>query len=366
MSEEEWKSIPGFDQYEASNLGNVRNTKTKRVMEKFQAKNGYVRLTLRKNGKYVSVDIHRLVAQTFLPNPDNKKTVNHINHIRNDNRLENLEWATHTEQSLHALQQPYRDQYSNTSIKPSVSGTEEWKNMDVDGYSISNTGIVRNDRKKTYRTLIKDGRGYTSVTLKGTVIAIHRAVAKAFLSGFTDTCVVNHKDGNPSNNHVSNLECVSQSMNILHAYATESIKKRKLTSCIQVDYQGNVIGSYTSLAEAEATTGHNRGAIHDAINKGVTCGKCRWYKSYEDYEKDKHNIYASILKVFQYGMDGQLIAVYDDFVEAENATGISKNNINRAVNRDKEALLSAKGFIWTTTRVPKTEALERLRNAITQ
>lgn len=200
------------------------------------------------------------------------------------------------------------------------------------------------------------------VVLAGQSVSVHRAVAKAFIENYTDECVVNHKDNNPSNNHVSNLECVTQSRNIFHAYASGNIKKKRMTPCIQVDYQGNVIGSYESLAEAEAATGYNRGAIHDSINKGVTCGRCRWYKTYEDYEKDKDNIAASIFKVYQYGMDGKLIATFDDYVHAERETGVPKGNINRAVNFNKEALLTSGGYIWTSSRVPKTDALEKLRN----
>lgn len=60
--------------------------------------NGYMYTRFRGNGKNHSIYLHRLLAEVFIPNPENKTTVDHINHIRTDNRLENLQWATRVEQ----------------------------------------------------------------------------------------------------------------------------------------------------------------------------------------------------------------------------------------------------------------------------
>lgn len=65
--------------------------------------NGYKFLRLYKDKKGSSVYVHRLVAIAFLPNPENKRTVNHINGDKSDNRVENLEWATHGENNAHAI-----------------------------------------------------------------------------------------------------------------------------------------------------------------------------------------------------------------------------------------------------------------------
>lgn len=74
-----------------------------RFLKPVKDKYGYLRITVSKNGTRKSFFVHRLVAQAYIPNPENKPTINHINGIKTDNRVENLEWATHKEQKTHSI-----------------------------------------------------------------------------------------------------------------------------------------------------------------------------------------------------------------------------------------------------------------------
>ena len=110
--EEIWKDIPEYQGiYQISSLGNVKSQyynhmsgrKPGRLLKVSLTKNGYMSLELRMCDTNKRHLIHRLIAQAFIPNPENKPNVNHINGIRNDNRIENLEWCTQSENILHAF-----------------------------------------------------------------------------------------------------------------------------------------------------------------------------------------------------------------------------------------------------------------------
>jgi hypothetical protein len=102
---ETYKDIPSFEgHYQASNLGNIKSIKKINghvvLSPKIDAY-GYCEVGLWVKGKVLYRKVHKLVAQTFLENPDNKPQVNHKNFIRTDNKLSNLEWATPQEDADH-------------------------------------------------------------------------------------------------------------------------------------------------------------------------------------------------------------------------------------------------------------------------
>lgn len=113
-----WKDIKDYEGlYQVSNYGAVKSLskswatgnnnairkKSETIMKQATDSTGYKQVWLSKNNSPKNTLVHRLVAMAFIDNINNKKCVNHINSIRNDNRVENLEWCTHSENIIHCI-----------------------------------------------------------------------------------------------------------------------------------------------------------------------------------------------------------------------------------------------------------------------
>jgi len=129
--EEVWKPIDGYEGlYEVSNLGRVRSLefrnnqtsfKRKKIMSATDNGHGYLIVCLRRGGhKRSSRYVHRLVAQAFIPNPDNLPVIDHIDHDRSNNVVTNLQWLTQKDnigRSRHLMSKPRKKVTSNTGQK---------------------------------------------------------------------------------------------------------------------------------------------------------------------------------------------------------------------------------------------------------
>lgn len=177
-----------------------------------------------------------------------------------------MEWLTATEQSLHYVavqkennvQRRQKFDDNNHDLE-----NEVWKTLSLDAsYMISSYGRLKNPQGNILKGHSKSTYIQFKIKDKQHIYA-HRAVAKAFCDNFTDDCVVNHKDGNKKNNCASNLECLTQGQNVLHAYNINKNKRR--IPLEQYDNNGVLIAEYESYIQAGRETGLNEGSIRWAI-----------------------------------------------------------------------------------------------------
>lgn len=142
MEEEFWKTIPISIRYEASTHGRIRRKKTGRILKQDNTLRGYRRVDIKGTDKEnITRFVHRLVAITFIPNPENKATVNHKKHDPTNNNVSNLEWSSHTEQANHSRKRkltPEEDASNDTWGKRKI-----WKCDMVSGDKLEMFKTVR-------------------------------------------------------------------------------------------------------------------------------------------------------------------------------------------------------------------------------
>lgn len=137
-----WKDVPGFEGlYIVNELGivkgvdrivyrsdGVKQTYKESIKKQSISKRGYYYVTLSKDGKSTKVKIHRLIGKLFIPNPENKPQLNHIDGNKLNNSLDNLEWVTNKENSNHAI---YSGLIDNKGSKNGMSKLTEEEVIDI-------------------------------------------------------------------------------------------------------------------------------------------------------------------------------------------------------------------------------------------
>lgn len=164
---EVWKDIGDYNGlYQVSNYGRVKSSGKKSnhkgaIILKQATIQGYKMVTLTKNSKGKMFKVHRLVALAFIPNPENKPQVNHIDGNKNNNHVSNLEWCTAKENCFHAEKLKLRYRYSGKENKKSI----QIKQIDdLTGEVVAVYGSLREMERETGFTRTSISRSLGSST----------------------------------------------------------------------------------------------------------------------------------------------------------------------------------------------------------
>lgn len=151
---ERWKDVGGYEGlYKISNLGRVKGKH--RIKSQQDNGKGYLIVHLNKNGKSRWYLVHRLVAKAFIENPENKPTVNHIDGNRKNNKVNNLEWATYSENNLHS----YRSNGRKSALAVPIYCIETGKIYKSSYGASRDTGIPQSSINRCANGIFKSTNG---------------------------------------------------------------------------------------------------------------------------------------------------------------------------------------------------------------
>ena len=221
----------------------------------------YRYINFRWNGKQKNKSVHRLVAEAFLPNPDNLSYVHHIDANRLNNDVSNLQWVSEQENRIEAPMPSGYKKYDNNIIE-----NEEWRTFRDSVYQVSNFGRVRNTKTNKILKGNKADCGYIRVDIqlpgeKRRKYLVHQLVYECFISERYD--IINHIDGNKTNNCVNNLESVTHQENMQKAAnETNAWNFRKVA---QYDLEGNYIRTFLNASDAARAVNILPSSMRNAI-----------------------------------------------------------------------------------------------------
>lgn len=274
-----WREISAHHGYYVSDKGQIWSMKSKelRVLQN----HGYLLATTigYPNSKFYLV--HQLVANEFIPNPDNLPFVSHISSDNLDNSVSNLKWVLHPKYTKPSIKSKEKLETRETESSESNEFCAEldW----LPNYQIFEDGRVFSLHTKKFMTKSPNIKGYLRVacSINGTCksIPIHRLVAEAWLPCENpEKMEVNHKNMIKTDNHVNNLEWVTPSENSIHAIQNNPERKKKSQIpiyCLDPNTD-EIVQRYDGIMDASRDTEINSGSISKACKTGKIAGGYKW------------------------------------------------------------------------------------------
>jgi len=292
--DEVWKKTTISSKYEISSYGRVRNSSRGNVLRQRTKHGGYKTVFFQDKSHYV----HRLMALSFIGNPDEGQTVDHINRKPSDNNITNIRWSTKQEQRVLcvsvetgeikefiSLSQAAESMTSNSSfalntirgnISTFVDKDEEYLGRKWYYIEKDPSGEVRPiPSAPVYKVSFMND--YMSVSILRKNILVHRLVAEAFLGAPpSDDTLVNHKNGNKCDNRLENLEYATPSENTRHAYKTGLMETKKVLRICKDT--GIILQEHQSVKDAVQSLGLKKSSHigECCMGKSATAHGYRW------------------------------------------------------------------------------------------
>lgn len=387
--EECWTYIEEFPRYMISKTGQVYDDKNKRYLVSY-LDGGYPCVILNSKCRR----IHRLLAQTFIDNPDNLPLVDHIDRNRANHELTNLRWVTHRENALNREQQVVRgravsqytldgelvahyisyadaakqtgynaDNISKACRTDKVFRGYKWRPYLPEGVKdakwvslnkhpihpdveVSDVGHIR--RGNTYYRFHYNASGYLCITLQGVnkvdkTYLVHRLIMHGFHG--PSELSVNHKNDERDDNRLCNLEYATASQQSKQAWSSG---KHKTTSYItskpvlQLDAEGNILREFKNTTDAAASIGCGASSVSKACRGKMSSIKGCFVK-FRNEDKHVFKFKPRGKPVEQIDGDGNVIACFKNIRCAAINTGVNRSCISSVCLGKRPR---AGGYIW--------------------
>ena len=256
--------------------GTIWSEKRNRILKGTIERNEYHTVYLSFNNRQYNFMIHRLVAEAFCENPYNYTIVHHKDENKHNNSADNLEWVTTQENIKASLNKRKKAESSNYYLG---DFDINWKRYpEFPNYWVNKDGTIVNE--KTRKILIPSERnGYLRVNFfynkNSYKRSLHKVLYETFNGPIPEGMLVDHIDGNRSNNALYNLRLVTQSDNMKSAMINGHAGQIPV---LQFDKQGNFIQEFPTIQAAADAINVTHAAVRSAIARNGTCGGYKWKK----------------------------------------------------------------------------------------
>lgn len=304
---EKWRDIN--ESYQVSNLGRIKSKETNQIKRIILDKYGYQKVVIKDYGKSTTFSVHRLVAKFFIPNPRDLREVNHIDGDKQNNNVSNLEWCTRSENVLHAFRM---------GLKKNKKGQESCHAIPVYQYDLQGNFIKK----------------WNSMVDACQAVGADSGNLSYACSGKIKTC-----------------------MGYIWSYEYREIDptkhERELNGNLVYQYTktGELVATYKTAHEANRATGNDFSLIC-ACCRGTRMSTGGYVWSYVPLERTsdrfKRHLGNGSKKVYQYTLNGEFVAEYDNLTIAEERTNIDKRLISSCATGKKK---KAGGYIWQYEKI---------------